>query len=89
MGLAVFILGLFSILLGLALIVKERLVSKASVHATTLGAEPSLDAMTKLINALANFAEKLFGQFAPKERLSVFLIVIGLVACGLGWWFAG
>jgi len=89
MSSSLFVLGLISVLLGLAIIIRDRLVSRAGVRMATTEGKTSLDALTNFINALANFAEKLFGQFAPKEKLPVFLIIIGLVICGLSWWLAG
>lgn len=87
MGMSLFIIGLLSVVLGLAIIIKDRLVSGAI---QTLTAAPKskewLELLTAFINALASFAEKLFGQFVSKEKLPVFLIVIGIVICGLGWW---
>lgn len=89
MSLSLFILGLVSILLGLAIIIKDRLISRtARIQTAALESKTLLDTITSFINALANFAEKLFGQFVSKEKLPVFLIVIGLVICGLGWWLA-
>jgi hypothetical protein len=88
MGLSLFIIGLISALLGLAIIVRDRLVLK-SARTKALGIEEKktlLDSITALINALANFAEKLFGQFTLKEKLPVFLIVMGAAVCVLGWW---
>jgi hypothetical protein len=87
MSLSLFVLGLISVLLGLAIIIRDRLVSRVAVMKMTAPEKKNfLDAITGFINALANFAEKLFGQFASKEKLPVFLIIIGLVICGFGWW---
>ena len=89
MSLSLFILGLISILLGLAIIIRDRLISRTvAIKMAVPEKKTLLDAITSFINALANFSEKLFGQFLPKEKLPVFLIIIGLVICGFGWWLA-
>lgn len=87
MGLSLFIMGLLSVVLGLAIVIKDRLISRITVTLTTAQKPKEwLELLTAFINALASFAEKLFGQFISKEKLPVFLIVIGIVICGLGWW---
>lgn len=93
MGYAIFILGFISILLALIIIARDRLVSKLSVMAKTQDLllqkkKTNLEQITDLLNAIAKFCEKLFGQFMPKEKLPIFLILIGIVMCALGWWAA-
>ena len=89
MSLSLFVLGLITIISGLIIIIRDRLAQKkAAVRMTAIEMKTSLDAITSFVNALAGFVEKLFGQFVPKEKLPVFLIVIGLVMCGFGWWTA-
>lgn len=89
MSLSLFVFGLVSILLGLAIIVRDKLTFRIVTMRMAAAKEKTLlDAITNLINALAAFTEKLFGQFAPKEKLPIFLMIIGLVFCGFGWWLA-
>ena len=87
MGLALFVLGLVSIMLGLAIIVKERVLSKNKYLQQDVQKKFSLiDQVTNFIKALADFAEKLLGQFASAEKMPVFLIAIGLSMCVIGLW---
>lgn len=86
-GMSLFIAGLLSVVLGLAIVIKDRLILRTAATLTAASKSKEwLELITAFINALASFAEKLFGQFVSKEKLPVFLIVIGIVICGLGWW---